>query len=162
MDRNQVAEVMGRPISRELLGSSIPARLAYVGRDGDPRVVPVGFLWDGAHLVVCTVPASAKVGALQQNPRVAITIDTEGYPPRGVLLIRGAATLELVDGIPDDYIEASRKVVPAHEFDAWEGGVRGLYDQMVRITITPDWAKLLDFRTTLPQAVEDLVRAKMG
>ena len=122
-------------------------------------MVPVGFLWDGVHLVVCTVPASAKVGALQRNPRVAITIDTEGYPPR-VLLIRGAATLELVDGIPDDYLEASRKVVPAREFGAWEAGVRGLYDQMVRIRITPDWAKLLDFQTTIPQAVEDLVRAR--
>jgi hypothetical protein len=27
------------------------------------------------------------------------------------------------------------------------------------ITITPDWAKLLDFETTLPKAVEDLVKA---
>ena len=33
------------------------------------------------------------------------------------------------------------------------------YEQMVCITIEPDWAKLLDFETTIPQAVEDLVRA---
>jgi nitroimidazol reductase NimA-like FMN-containing flavoprotein (pyridoxamine 5'-phosphate oxidase superfamily) len=159
VDRSQVAEVMSKPISQELLSSSIPARLAYTGLNGDPRVVPVAFIWDGANLIVCTVPAMAKVRALQRNPRVAITIDTEGYPPR-VLLVRGAASLELVDGVAHEYIEASRKIVPADQHDAWEAGVRGLYDQMVRITIEPDWAKLLDFQTTLPQAVEDLIRAK--
>jgi hypothetical protein len=28
---------------------------------------------------------------------------------------------------------------------------------MARISITPTWAKLLDFETTIPQAVEDLI-----
>jgi hypothetical protein len=28
---------------------------------------------------------------------------------------------------------------------------------MARITITPTWAKLLDFETTIPKAVEDLI-----
>ena len=157
MNQQDIADVMGRPISRELLGSSIPARVAYVGVDGDPRVVPIGFHWNGSHIVMCTVPKSAKVRALQQNPRVAITIDTESYPPR-VLLVRGAATVELVDGVPVEYVEASRRLVPAESFDAWEAGVRALYEQMIRITVEPDWAKLLDFETTLPQAVEDLVR----
>jgi hypothetical protein len=157
--RDDVTEVLGRPIARELLGSSIPARLAYVGVDGDPRVVPVGFHWNGAQLIICTVPTSAKVRALQQNPRVALTIDTEGFPPRA-LLIRGAARLELVDGVPDDYIEASRKIVHEEQFGGWEAGVRELYERMTRITIEPDWAKLLDFETTLPRSVEELIRAK--
>jgi hypothetical protein len=30
---------------------------------------------------------------------------------------------------------------------------------MALITIEPDWAKLLNFETTIPKAVEDLVRA---
>jgi hypothetical protein len=122
-----VAAVMEKPISQELLGSSIPARFSYVGLDGDPRV--------------------------------AITIDTGGYPPH-VLLIRGAASVELLDGVPDDYVEASRRLVPADQFDAWEAGVRTLYAQMARITVEPDWAKLLDFETTIPKAVEDLVLAR--
>ena len=50
-------------------------------------------------------------------------------------------------------------MVPPEQFDGWEAGVRALYEQMVRITIEPDWAKLLDFDTTIPKAVEDLVRA---
>jgi hypothetical protein len=162
VDRNEVTEVLRTPISQELLGSTIPARLAYTALDGDPRVIPIGFHWNGAQLLVFTVPLSAKVRALQKNPRVAITIDTqEQWPPR-VLLIRGAAGVELVDGVPEEYIEASRKVTPAEVFEDWEAGVRGLYDQMVRITIEPDWAKLLDFETTIPKAVEDLIHTKMA
>jgi hypothetical protein len=37
--------------------------------------------------------------------------------------------------------------------------VRALYTSTAVITITPDWAKLLDFETTIPQAVQDLVAA---
>jgi nitroimidazol reductase NimA-like FMN-containing flavoprotein (pyridoxamine 5'-phosphate oxidase superfamily) len=160
VDHDNVIEVLNKPISQELLGSSIPARLAYTGLDGDPRVVPVAFHWNGAQLVVCSVPTMAKVRALQRNPRVAITIDTQDQWPPRVLLVRGAARIELVDGVADEYLAASRKVVPDDEYEGWEAGVRGLYDQMVRITIEPDWAKLLDFETTLPKAVEDLIHAK--
>jgi hypothetical protein len=162
MNRQDVAEVLAKPISQELLGSSIPARLAYVGVDGEPRVIPIGFWWTGEHVVMATVPKSAKVRALRQNPRVALTIDTQGQWPPRVLLIRGAARVELVDGVPDAYVEASRKVIPAEHFEGWEQGVRALYDQMVLITIEPDWAKLLDFETTLPKAVEELVLARQG
>ena len=162
MNREDVAEVLAKPISQELLGSSIPARLAYVGVDGEPRVIPIGFLWTGGHMVVHTVPKAAKVGALRRNPRVALTIDTQDQWPPRALLIRGAARVELVDGVPDAYVQASRKVIPAEHFEGWEHGVRALYDQMALITIEPDWAKLLDFETTLPKAVEDLVLARQG
>jgi Pyridoxamine 5'-phosphate oxidase len=158
MQQQEVADVMGKQISLDLLASAIPARFAYVGIDGDPRVVPIGFHWNGTQILLFTVPKSAKVRALRQNPRVAITIDTQSYPPH-VLLVRGTASLETVDGVPTDYLEASRKIVPSDQFDEWETGVRALYEQMVCITIEPDWAKLLDFETTIPKAVEDLVRA---
>ncbi len=162
MDRDEVIEVLEKPISQELLGSGIPTRLAYTGLDGGPRVVPVAFWWTGAQLVVCTLPTMAKVRALRRKPRVAITIDTQGQWPPRVLLMRGSARLEPDDGVPDEYVVASRKVTPTEEFVGWEVGVRALYDEMVRITSEPDWAKLLDFETTIPKAVEDLARAKMG
>jgi hypothetical protein len=39
--------------------------------------------------------------------------------------------------------------------------VRSLYhDGMVRIVVTPNWAKLIDFESTLPSAVEELVRQR--
>jgi hypothetical protein len=31
---------------------------------------------------------------------------------------------------------------------------------MVRIVVTPTWAKLIDFEQTLPSAVEELVRER--
>ena len=162
MKHEEIAEVLAKPISQELLGSSIPARLAYVGVDREPRVIPIAFLWTGRHVVVYTVPTSAKVRALRRSPRVALTIDTQDQWPPWALLIRGAARVELVDGVPDGYIEASRKVIPAEHFDGWEQGVRALYEQMASITIEPDWAKLLDFETTIPKAVEDLVQGRHG
>lgn len=162
MDHQDVTEVLDKPISQELLGSSIPARLAYVGVDGAPRTIPIAFRWTGQQVVMATVPASAKVRALQQNPRVALTIDTQDQWPPRVLLIRGPARTELVDGVPDSYIEASRKLVPAEHFKDWEQGVRALYEQMTVITVEPDWAKLLDFDTTIPKAVEDLVLARQA
>ena len=160
MKHEEIAEVLAKPISQELLGSSIPARLAYVGVDGAPRAIPIGFWWTGEHVVMATVPKSAKVRALRKSPRVALTIDTQDQWPPRALLIRGAARVELVEGVPDTYIEASRKVIPAEHFEGWEQGVRALYDQMVLITIEPDWAKLLDFETTIPKAVEDLMLAR--
>jgi hypothetical protein len=93
---------------------------------------------------------------------VALTIDTQDQWPPRALLIRGVARVEEVDGIPDLYIEASRKAIPPEHFESWEQGVRGLYDRMVLITVEPEWAKLLDFETTLPKAVEELVRARQG
>ncbi|MFC7546329.1 pyridoxamine 5'-phosphate oxidase family protein [Plantactinospora sp. GCM10030261] len=160
MNRQAVTEALTRPISRELLGSSIPARLAYVGVDGAPRAIPIGFWWTGEQVVMATVPKAPKVRALRRNPRVALTIDTQdAWPPR-VLLIRGAARVELVDGVPDSYVEASRKVIPAAHFEGWEQGVRTLYDRMALITMEPDWAKLLDFETTLPKAVAELVQTR--
>jgi hypothetical protein len=97
---------------------------------------------------------------MRRHPRVALTIDTQIQWPPHALLIRGSARIDLVDGIPEVYVEASRKVIPAGDFADWEQGVRSLYDRMAVITVEPDWAKLLDFETTLPTAVEDAVRAQ--
>ena len=39
--------------------------------------------------------------------------------------------------------------------------MRSLYhDDMVRMVVTPNWAKLIDFETTLPSAVEELIRQR--
>ena len=40
------------PVAQELLHSTNLARLAYVWRDGTPRVVPIWFHWDGEELVL--------------------------------------------------------------------------------------------------------------
>jgi hypothetical protein len=156
---SEITEVLSRPLSRELLARDL-GRLAYVARDGTPRNVPIGFTWNGAQVVMCTAKNAPKLPALRGNPAVALTIDTEDYPPR-ILLIRGRAELDVVDGIPDEYLESSGayRMTPGQRAE-WEAGVRSLYDGMVRIVVTPAWAKLIDFDTTLPSAVAELARQR--
>lgn len=91
------------------------------------------------------------------DARIALTIDTDTYPPN-VLLVRGTAAIEIVEGIPDEYLATNRKRTSEEQFAEWETEVRRLYKQMARIEITPTWAKILDFETRLPSAVEELAR----
>jgi len=51
------------------------------------------------------------------------------------------------------------EMTPAQRVE-WEASVRSLYDGMVRVVVTPTWAKLIDFETTLPSAVEELMRRR--
>src|SRR5437588_10773107 len=40
-------QVLNDPLAQELMGSNIPARVAYTSVDGSPRAVPLGFHWNG-------------------------------------------------------------------------------------------------------------------
>lgn len=160
MQPNEIAEVLNRPYSQELLGHAL-TRLAYVSRDGTPRNLPIGFVWNGSEVVMCTATNAPKLLALRENPMVALTIDTETHPPK-LLLIRGRAELDQVEGIPAEYLQMNGpgyQMTPEQRVE-WEAGVRAIYDGMVRIVVTPTWAKLIDFETTLPSAVEELMRQK--
>jgi hypothetical protein len=159
MQPNEITEVLNRPLSQELLARDL-TRLAYVANDRTPRNVPIGFTWNGAEIVMCTAKNAPKLRALRRNPAVALTIDTEVHPPK-LLLIRGEAELDVVEGIPDEYLEMNGSYVMTPEQRVeWEASVRSLYDGMVRIVVTPTWAKLIDFETTLPSAVEELIRQR--
>jgi nitroimidazol reductase NimA-like FMN-containing flavoprotein (pyridoxamine 5'-phosphate oxidase superfamily) len=86
MTPDEITQVLSKPISQRLLGSNIPARLAYTDRDSTPRVIPIAFGYNGSTIEMWTVPNSAKVPALQTNPQVALTVDTTGeWPPRVLL-----------------------------------------------------------------------------
>lgn len=161
MDAKEISQVLARPYAQDLLNGPEPARLAYVGLDGGPRAVPIGFWTAGDRLLMATLPKAAKVAALRANPTVALTIDQGSFPPK-VLLIRGEAEVEQVSEIPEGYLVAGHKVMTDDQYADWEAGVRSLYDEMVVITVTPTWAKLLDFETTLPRAVADLIARKQG
>jgi hypothetical protein len=159
MEPQEIAEVLDRPLSQELLARDI-TRLAYVATDGTPRSVPIAFVWNGTQIVLCTTKNAPKLASLRANPAVALTIDTEVHPPK-ILLVRGRAELDVVDGIPEEYVSANTTYAMTPEQRAeWEAEVRSLYDGMVRIVVTPTWAKLIDFETTLPSAVEELVRQR--
>lgn len=160
MQPQDVTAVLAKPISQALLARDI-TRLAYVAEDGTPRAIPIGFSWNGSTIVMCTPNNSQKLPALQRHPAVALTIDTEVHPPM-ILLIRGTAALDYVDGIPDEYVEANTtyEMTPEQRVE-WDREIRSLYaDGMVRIVVTPTWAKLIDFETTLPSAVEELLQQR--
>lgn len=159
MDEAAVQAVLDDPVAQRVLDTCPVARLAYTGLDGKPRAIPIGYFFTGRDFLMFTVPFSAKVRALRANPDVALTIDTEDFPPN-VLLVRGSATVEVVDGTPAEYLESGRRFVGDANYPAWKAGVEGLYEQMGRITVTPHWAKIHDFETRLPSAVEQLVRQK--
>lgn len=143
--------------ARRLLHSTIPARLAYTAIDGTPRVVPTWFVWTGDVIVMATYVAgpaagirhpAARLDALRANPTVALTIDTEGFPPQSIN-IRGRADVDEVVGLAPEYVSAAHRYLG----DAAGAMLQGM-DQpgtvQARITVTPTWVGLLDFAERLP------------
>jgi hypothetical protein len=144
--------LLQHPASQELLHSKIPARLAYVWMDGTPRVVPIWFHWNGQNIVMASPPKAPKLKALAKNPKVSLTIDDNTFPHK-VLLIRGTARLETVQGIVPEYEAAAARYFDAATAKGWLTQLRSLVSSMVRITITPEWVGLLDFQTRFPSAL---------
>jgi len=146
MDTQDLKAELENPGAQALLRSSSLCHLAYLGPDGLPRVIPVGFYWTGTHVVVCTATTAPKVRALATRPEVAVTIDGGSEPENAKsLMVRGRATLQTVDGIPNEYLAASSKSWDAEQRAEFEKQVRLVYDQMVRISIEPYWARFYDF-----------------
>jgi hypothetical protein len=144
--------LLEHPVAQELLSSKIPARLAYISTDGTPRVVPIWFHWTGRELVMGTPPKAPKLKALGKNPKVSLTIDTDEFPHK-VLLIRGSARLEPVEGIVPEYALAAERYFGKERAQAWLTQLRGMVPSMVRIAITPEWVGILDFKTRFPSAL---------
>jgi hypothetical protein len=144
--------LLQHPASKELLGSKIPARLAYIWTDGTPRVIPIWFHWNGRELVMATPPKAPKLKALAKNPRVSLTIDDNIFPHK-VLLVRGTARLQTVEGMVPEYIAAAERYFGREQGEAWIWQLRTMVPNMVKITITPEWVGLLDFQTRFPSAL---------
>ena len=81
---------------------------------------------------------------LHYEPHVALTIDVMG-PPARELLLRGTASIEIVDGVAPEYLAAAAKSYTGEDLAAFEAAVRATYDRMARISIVPDWARYFDF-----------------
>jgi hypothetical protein len=145
--------LLQEPIAQQLLQSTSPARLAYVWTDGTPRVVPIGFHWNGEELVFGTPPDAPKMKALHDGDRVAASIDTDVMPYR-VLQLRGRIRTDTVDGVAPEYEAMSRRVMGEEAGEAWLVTLRAVTPRMSRIFLTPEWVALLDFETRFPNALE--------
>ena len=148
MHPQEITDELAHPGARNLLDSATLVRLAYDGSDGFPRVIPIGFYWNGNQIVICTAATAPKVKALSSRPNVAVTIDAGDTPAAAkALLVRGLASVDVVDGVPDEYLAGAAKALSADQLPAFERGVRSMYEQMARISIEPVWARFFDFGT---------------
>jgi hypothetical protein len=144
--------LLQHPASQELLNSKIPARLAYIATDGTPRVVPIWFHWNGHDFIMASPPKAPKLKALARNPKVSLTIDDNTFPHK-VLLVRGTARLESLNGIVPEYATAAERYFGPDQGKAWVKNLGTMISSMVRVTITPEWVGLLDFQTRFPSAL---------
>lgn len=139
------------PAAQQLLRSSNPARLGYTWRDGSPRVVAMWFEWTGGRVVMASPARAPKLKVLSERPRVAITIDDAATFPYRELMMRGDATVELMDRVPEEYAHAALRYFGEEQGRAWVDSLRGT--PMARISVAPDWVGLLDFETRFPSAL---------
>ena len=146
-------------IARRLLSSRIPARLAYIASDGTPRVLATWFHWTGEVLAMPTFlsaphvrHAAGRLRALRANPDVAVTIDTETFPPE-VLTMRGRVTISEVDGVPPEYASAARRYLGDDAAAEYIAQIDQPGTRMARIDLRPSWVGVLDFQSRLPSAL---------
>ena len=137
------------PVVQELLSGANLARLAYVGLDGRPRVVPIWFAHNDGDLMMITGPKAEKAKALAANPAVAMTIDSS-TPPYKVLLVQGDARLEEVEGMAPEYPEIVRRYLGAAA-DVYLGQLR--VKRQVRIVVTVTSSRIFDFVKRYPNSL---------
>ena len=149
------------PVAQKLLQSTLPARLAYNWSDGTPRLIPIGFHWNGQEIVLGGPPDAPKMKVLHDGDKVALTIDSDSMPYK-VLMIRGSIHLDAVDGIAPEYAAMSRRVMGEEQGEIWLNQVGAMITRMSRIFITPEWVGVLDFETRFPSAIEHAMERAAG
>jgi PPOX class probable F420-dependent enzyme len=137
------------PVVAQLLDGANLARLAYIGPDGRPRVVPIWFTVLDGDIVMVTGPKAAKVRALEANVAVALTID-DARPPYKVLLVEGDASLEPVEGIAPEYEGITRRYLGPMA-DAYLGQL--MIKRQVRIRVRPLHWRIFDFVKRYPKSL---------
>ncbi len=153
--------LLGAPAAYEMLQSLEPARIAYLGLDGYPRVSTMQFHWTGDDLVVTSVASLPKVRAICAHPRVQATIDTfaitSGVPMR-VLTIRGDAVVTEIEGVVEEAYLANCRYVGKEAADGWAQWISQPGTRIARIAVRPQWVSLLDYETRFPEGWPDHLR----
>jgi hypothetical protein len=145
--------LLNDPVAQRLLQSTLPARLGYNWRDGTPRVVPIGFHWNGQEIVLGTPPDAPKMSVLRDGDKVALSIDSDTMPYK-VLLVRGSIRTDTVDGIAPEYAAMTYRVLGEAQGQAWLDQLGPICPRMIRIFILPEWVGVIDFETRFPSAIE--------
>jgi CBS domain-containing protein len=141
------------PVAQQLLQVKGPAHLAYTWRDGTPRVIPMGFHWNGQEIVMASVADAPKTKVLTTGSKVAVSIERD-YAASQILFVRGTIRADTVEGIAPEYATMIRRTMSEQDAAELLKEAALLYRRMTRFFIHPDWVGILDFETRLPSAVE--------
>jgi PPOX class probable F420-dependent enzyme len=111
--------------------------LTTVAKSGQPVPKLVWFYFDGADVIVYSMPSAAKVRHVKSHPRVSLNLDSTG-DGAGVITVGGEATIEAVDvdGREDGPFWNKYKA------DAERFGLTGAfaeYSTRIKITVDKVW-----------------------
>ncbi|XVS66491.1 pyridoxamine 5'-phosphate oxidase family protein [Actinosynnema sp. CA-299493] len=183
MEYHEIVDMVNTdPVIQTLMAEPIPIRLAYLGLDGAPRSVPINHVWNGKAFLFATPNLAYKVRAIEANPRVAFTLDVGagrpgretrakvsaliGPPPAAydfapiAIHGRGIATVEMTPGVPQEHLDASRRMIGDDEkWEEWARVRRAETSGMALITIVPTHLVVVDFVTRFPPPAEVNVTA---
>lgn len=155
-----VAGLLEEPAAQRLLRSAIPARMGYLNRKGEPRIVPTWFHWTGTDVVMVTyiagpgagiVHAARRLADLLVNPHVTISIDTNDFPPT-ILQMAGRVDIVEVNGIAAEYAASACRYLGDQRAAELLVTIDRPGTRKARIVLRPTWVSLLDFTTRLPSA----------
>jgi hypothetical protein len=132
------------PVAQELLGSTIPARFAYTWRDGTPRVIPIWFHWTGSEILLGAPPNSPKIRVLADRPAVSLTIDSQEWPSKA-LLIRGTASVTVQDQPFPEWLLTVQRYLGEEAGRDMLALVKQMFPGWVRISIRPEVVHILDY-----------------
>ncbi|NJN15327.1 MAG: pyridoxamine 5'-phosphate oxidase [Oscillochloris sp.] len=141
------------PVAITLLESINMVRLSYTWVDGSPRVVPIWFAWDGTNIIVWSPPTAPKLKALAQDNRVAVTIDSNPWPVK-VLMVRGTADVQMGPVDAPAYCAMTERYLGAEASQGWIAQYSQMFPQTAQITIHPTWVGIIDMETRFPSAIE--------
>jgi len=104
--------------------------------DGRPHLVPVWFLWDGATILIFSIPEQQKIRNIRQNPNVILALD-DTKNGEDVITIEGTAALvsdlAATTELPD-YVAKYDAMMRDINLDPKK--MAALYSQTIRVTPT--------------------------
>lgn len=114
------------------------AYFTSVRPDGRPHTVPVCFLWDGATILIFSLPDTVKCRNIRQNPQVSFTLEIGRITPENVpITVEGMAALVDEPGIEFMMPAYAAKYAPlADRLGATLEGLARMYTQAIRLTPT--------------------------
>lgn len=112
------------------------ARIATIGKDGQPHVKPIWYRYEGGKFFISTGDDSITVRNLKRDPRTTLCIDDPNPPYRGVI-VEGTAEIKFGFGKDPEGISAMAFRYLGEEGKKWFMQSPAAQKMRVRIYVTP-------------------------